>query len=98
MSFISDKVYDLIHGKETVTSALAASPTATVESIAEKLYKNFKCDSSKVKVGERKLTPADMDRAAQCGKFTSRPSDLFLQVLCVIRLHWPDAHDRLDIR
>ncbi|KIM79061.1 hypothetical protein PILCRDRAFT_823914 [Piloderma croceum F 1598] len=80
MSFISDRVYDLIHRRETVTSALAASPTATVESIAEELYKNFKCDSSKAKVGERKLTPADMDRAAQCGKFTSRPSDLFLQI------------------
>jgi hypothetical protein len=81
MSFISDKVYELIQARETVTSALAASPTATVESITDGLYKNFKSDhSSKAKVGERKLTPADMDRVAQCGKFTSRPSDLFLQV------------------
>jgi hypothetical protein len=97
MSFISNKLYDLIQGRETVTSTLAASPTATVESIAEGLYKNFKCDSTKAKVGERKLTPADMDRVAQCGKFTSRPSDLFLQVPCVIGIRWPDTHDRVDI-
>ena len=97
MSFISDKVYKLIQGKETVTSALAASPTVTVDSIAERLYKNVKHDSSKAKVGERKLTPADLDRAAECGKFTSRPSDLFLQVPCVFSLHWSSAHDRTDI-
>jgi hypothetical protein len=80
MSIISDKVFELIQSKDTVTSALAASPTASVESVAEKLYKNVKREPSKAKVGEQKLTPADLDRAAQCGKFTSRPSDLFLQV------------------
>lgn len=81
MPFIPDKVYQLCQGKETVTSALAAaSPTSTVSSIAEKLYKNERKDASEAKVGSPALSPTDLDRAAQCGKFTSRPSDLFLQV------------------
>jgi hypothetical protein len=80
MTFIPDKVYELTQDRETVTSALAASQTAAVESVAEKLYKNVKREPSKAKVGDQKLSPADLDRAAQCGKFTSRPSDLFLQV------------------
>lgn len=80
MPFISDKVFDLVQGKETVTSALAASPTSSVEAIAEKLYKHVKTDSHKLKVGTPTLEPADLDRAAQCGQFANRPSDLFLQV------------------
>jgi len=83
MPFISDQVYQLVQAKETVTSALAASPTAAVESVAENLYKHVKRESSKAKVGEPKLYPVDLDRAAECGKFTSRPSDLFLQVPCL---------------
>ena len=81
MPFISDKVYGLVHERETVTSALAVSLTGSVDAIAEKLYKHIKRDSTKVKVGEETPTTADLDRAAECGKFTSRPSDLFLQVL-----------------
>src|ERR1700677_256641 len=80
MPFISDQVYGLVQGKATVTSALAASPTDAVESVAEKLYKHVKRESSKAKVGEPKISSVDLDRAAECGKFTSRPSDLFLQV------------------
>lgn len=80
MSVITDKVFDLFQAKETVTSALAASPTSTVDAIAEKVFKHVKSDSHKFKVGSPILSPADLDRAAQCGKFTTRPSDLFLQV------------------
>jgi hypothetical protein len=58
MPFISDKVYDLVHGSETVTSALAATPTESVESVAERLYKHIKRDSSKAKVGEETPTAA----------------------------------------
>jgi hypothetical protein len=93
MSFISDKVYKLVQSKETVTSALAASPTTAVESVAEKLYKTSKRESSKAKVGQQEPTPADLDRAAQCGKFTSRPSDLFLQVPLTNNAHFdPITH------
>jgi len=80
MPFIPDNVYQLCQGKETVTSALAASPTSTVSSIAEKLYKHGKKEGSKTKVGSPALTPTDLDRAEKCGKFTSRPSELFLQI------------------
>lgn len=80
MTFIPDKVFQLIQSNETVTSVLAASPpSTTVESVAEKLYKHHKSDGKKLVVGTPELTQADLDRAAQCGKFTTRPSDLFLQ-------------------
>lgn len=80
MSFIPDHVYELCQGQDTVTTALAASPTSTVDAIADKLYKDVKMEKSKVKIGEPKLMTNDLDRAASCGQFTSRPSDLFLQV------------------
>jgi hypothetical protein len=81
MPFISDKVYELVRGKETVTSALAASPREAVESIAEKLYKHDKREPPKVKLRDQNPTTADLDRVVECGKFASRPSDLFLQVV-----------------
>lgn len=80
MPFISDHVYDLCHSSDTVAQALAASPTSSVESVAEKLYKNVKKEKLKTTVGQPALSPADLERAAECGKFTSRPSDLFLSV------------------
>ena len=81
MPFISDKVYQLVRGKETVTSALAASPREPVESIAKKLYKHHKHELPNVKLGDQNPTTADLDRVVECGKFASRPSDLFLQVV-----------------
>lgn len=78
--FITDKVFELIQGTETVTSRAAANPTESIESIASQLYKGHKSDGKKLVVGVPELTQADLDRAAQCGKFTTRPSDLFLKV------------------
>ncbi|KAF7968391.1 hypothetical protein HWV62_30667 [Athelia sp. TMB] len=78
--FIPDKVFELIQSKDTVTAAAAASPTESIEKVAEKLYKGHKSDGKKLVVGTPELTQADLDRAAQCGRFTSRPSDLFLQI------------------
>lgn len=78
--FIPDKVFELCQSKETVTSQAAANPSASIESLAEKLYKGHKSDGKKLVVGVPELTQADLDRAEQCGRFTSRPSDLFLQV------------------
>lgn len=80
MPFISDHIYDLCHSSDTVAKALTESPTSSVDSVAEKLYKNVKKEKLKSTVGKPELTAADLDRAAECGKFTSRPSDLFLSV------------------
>ena len=80
MPFVSDQIYDLCHSNDTVTQALAESPTSSVESVAEKLYKNVKKEKLKATVGQPALAPSDLERAAECGKFTSRPSDLFLSV------------------
>ncbi|KAF8901340.1 hypothetical protein CPB84DRAFT_1708437 [Gymnopilus junonius] len=80
MTFISDKVYDLVHSTETVTAVLAASPQEPVETIAEKLYGKHIKRAPNLKVGEPHPSPTDLDRIAECGKFTSRPSDLFLQI------------------
>lgn len=80
MSFVSDNAYELVHANETVTSTLAASPNEPVESVAEKLYGKHVKRASNLKVGEHHPTPADLDRVVECGNFTSRPSDLFLQI------------------
>ena len=80
MSFLPDKVFELIHSTDTVTAALAAAPNESVDAIAEKLYGKHIKRVPNLKVGEPHPTPADLDRIAECGKFTKRPSDLFLQV------------------
>ncbi|KDR78755.1 hypothetical protein GALMADRAFT_244306 [Galerina marginata CBS 339.88] len=80
MAFVSNKVYELIHAKETVASILAGSANGPVETLAEKHYGKPSRRGSNMKVGEHQLTPADLDRVAECGKFTTRPSDLFLQI------------------
>jgi hypothetical protein len=51
-------------------------PTEFVESITKKLYKHIKRDPSKAKVGKEKPTTVGFDCAMECGKFTSRPSDI----------------------
>ncbi|KAF9564436.1 IQ calmodulin-binding motif protein [Agrocybe pediades] len=79
--FVSDKVYALVHSPETVTSSLAAAPpTESVGAVAEKLFGLSPQRAHNLKVGHRRPTKEDLDRVAECGKFTSRPSDLFLQI------------------
>ncbi|KAL8281037.1 hypothetical protein RQP46_006716 [Phenoliferia psychrophenolica] len=80
-------------GQPTVSSALAASPTSSVEAIAKELFKPKALPnllnklSLKVKgTPEKDITgdsyepsQEDLDRAFKCGAFTTRPSDLFLK-------------------
>lgn len=80
MPFIPDTVYDLVHAKETVAAVLASEPTSSVEAIAEKLFGKHPKRAANLKVGQHHPTTSDLDHVAECGKFTSRPSDLFLQV------------------
>uniref|UniRef100_A0A8H8CGC6 PLD phosphodiesterase domain-containing protein n=1 Tax=Psilocybe cubensis TaxID=181762 RepID=A0A8H8CGC6_PSICU len=80
MSFIPDTVYNLVHGNETVTAALAKDPTSSVDTIAWKLFAKHPKRAANIKVGQHHPTPKDLDRVAECGTFISRPSDLFLQI------------------
>ena len=92
---ISDKLLALTApGQPTVSSALAAKPTSSVEAIAKELFKpkalpglldklSLKIQGTPEKdiTGESDdPTQEDLDRAVQCGGFSTRPSDLFLKV------------------
>lgn len=88
---LTPAIVSLIQTNETVTSGLAKDPTQTVGYIAAKLYPspNFisktlsrlriSKDHSKTGDGEEP-TPEELEEAAKCGKFSKRPSDLFLKV------------------
>ncbi|KZP06835.1 hypothetical protein FIBSPDRAFT_939801 [Athelia psychrophila] len=82
--FIPDKLFELFQSKDTVTTHAAANPKASIDGLAEKLYKGHKSNGKKLVVGVPELTQADLDRAAQCGRFTERPSDLFLQARAIL--------------
>ncbi|TDL14124.1 hypothetical protein BD410DRAFT_797330 [Rickenella mellea] len=71
----SDNVLHLTQSTETVTAALAASPHSAVDQIVKGLFKSHPHHSKESPAGENEL-----DRAAQCGKFPYRPSDLFLRI------------------
>lgn len=93
---LTPAIVSLIQTNETVTSGLAKDPTQTVGYIAAKLYPspNFisktlsrlriSKDHSKTGDGEEPTpeepTPEELEEAAKCGKFSKRPSDLFLKV------------------
>lgn len=97
---ISENVYGLVHGKDTVTSVLAQDPSRPVGDVVAQLYGKhgsaFKDASAEQKhtveritekfskLGKTKphgeeLSKEDLDRAAECGNFGRRPSDLFLK-------------------
>jgi hypothetical protein len=70
----SQRALQLTNSSETVTKALAEKPTRPVASLAKGLFKNVK---GTVEVGKEE---SELDKAARCGKFPERPSDLFLKV------------------
>lgn len=88
---LTPAIVSLIQTNETVTSGLAKDPTQTVGYIAGKLYPNLNIisktlsrlriskDHSKKGDGEEP-TPEELEEAVKCGKFSKRPSDLFLKV------------------
>ncbi|KAG1742307.1 uncharacterized protein EDB91DRAFT_1128571 [Suillus paluster] len=99
---ISDKIYSLTHSQETLTTALAASPTSSPGHLVKTLYEDHHkkpiasggyletlmgvLDRSNANdtqpMPSLEPTQADLDCAAECGKFGSRPSDLFLKIYC----------------
>lgn len=113
---VSDRVYAIIHSKETVTTAYASSPGSSPGRVMKKLYRDHRCRRLKnrsilhgarrdvateeghptsekhdelritggVSIDPLSLsiepTQVDLDRAAECGDFGRRPSDLFLRM------------------
>lgn len=73
----SQHVIQLCASNETVISALAAEPGKEPTKLANSLFKknlHSHADS------DANRDETDLDRAARCGKFPYRPSDLFLKV------------------
>lgn len=116
---VSDRVYAIVHSKETVTTAYASSPGSSPGRIMKKLYRDHQRRRLKNRgirhwsVGVHRdvategghptsekhhelritggvstdplslsiePTQVDLDRAAECGDFGRRPSDLFLRM------------------
>lgn len=81
----SDIIFELTHCKETLTQAVANNPQEEITTLARKLYadKLIGGSAAKRRIGNPKFhedyTQEDLDRAAKCGKFPYRPSDLFLK-------------------
>jgi hypothetical protein len=83
----SDIILELTNSTDTLTKAVSNNPHDEITSLAQKLYaKQVTAGGSaaKKKLGRSKThedyTLEDLDRAAKCGKFPYRPSDLFLKV------------------
>lgn len=78
----SQAIYDLTTSGKTVTAAMEDDPAQVVADASAKVFP----DKPQTAKRSKKLRLHDeytqelLDRAAQCGKFPYRPSDLFLKV------------------
>ncbi|EJD48647.1 hypothetical protein AURDEDRAFT_136013 [Auricularia subglabra TFB-10046 SS5] len=83
----SAKVVALCQSKDTLTGAVAASPTRPIGQVGKTLYEKTgtlrrisNSVSSKPIEKDPVPTPEDLDAAEKCGRFPYRPSDLFLKI------------------
>ncbi|KZO91603.1 hypothetical protein CALVIDRAFT_541638 [Calocera viscosa TUFC12733] len=92
---VNQRVVDLCHSDETVTSYLAKTPNKAPYKIPKKLFPKpnpfkrlfFRYEVKKeLHHGHGELTQEELDRVASCGKFEKRPSDLFLQMYADVLL------------
>ncbi|KZT52557.1 hypothetical protein CALCODRAFT_520622 [Calocera cornea HHB12733] len=92
---VNQRVVDLCHKEETVTSYLAQHPNKAPHKIPNKLFPKpnpfkrllFRYEVKKeLHHGHGELTKEELDRVASCGKFDKRPSDLFLQMYADVLL------------
>lgn len=84
-TMISDKVYKLCTSTESVSSLLAKDPTLAPGEAWKKLYGHYAAGEKESKSTARAhrdgVTPEDLKRAAECGKWgPTQPSELFLRV------------------
>ena len=82
MSQLTDQIYGLCRNHSSVSSLLAENPSITPGEAAKKLYHP---DTISISEGhpphERKAATEDeLEKAYQCGRFHTRPSDLFLRI------------------
>lgn len=80
---ITDKVYDLCHSDQTVSSELAKDPKLAPHKASHDLYGAHPPSVTDSKPPEKRVpaTKEDLERAYQCGKFGNlRPSELFLRI------------------
>ncbi|EJD06160.1 uncharacterized protein FOMMEDRAFT_104658 [Fomitiporia mediterranea MF3/22] len=77
----TEHVVDLCQSAPTIAEELAKDPSRAASDVIKGLRKEWKDKRGKngSKSGERKEQDR-LDRAASCGKFPNRPSDLFLEV------------------
>ncbi len=81
----ADSIVKLCTSDETVTKELAKDPTKEIDKIVDALVKTWKQTEKAEKKDKGSGDAAKdekerLDRAANCGKFPYRPSDLFLKV------------------
>jgi hypothetical protein len=84
-TMISDKVYKVCTSPESVSSLLAKDPTLAPGEAWKKLYGQHAAGEKESKSTARahrdEITPEDLKRAAECGKWgPTQPSELFLRV------------------
>lgn len=79
---ITDTVYNLCHGTETVSSELAKNPSAAPSDIYKRLYGKYDHEiSKKHQLEGNEITEEDLKRAEECGRWgPTKPSELFLKV------------------
>ncbi|KIJ47284.1 hypothetical protein M422DRAFT_118388, partial [Sphaerobolus stellatus SS14] len=85
----SEAIFKLTNSDQTLTKAVAENPDKRIHSLISHLFKDAHGAGSKAakkEIGKERrredYTREDLDRAAQCGKFPSKPSDLFLMIYC----------------
>lgn len=88
-TMISDKVYKLCTSPESVSSLLAKDPSLAPGEAWKKLYGHHAAGEKESKSTARahrdEITPEDLKRVAECGKWGStQPSELFLRVRFII--------------
>jgi hypothetical protein len=83
----SDQLIALCTSEDTVTRVLEKNPAEGPAKAAEQLFKKHMHGSPRIGKPRafHEYTLEDLDRAARCGKFPYRPSDLFLKVR--LRVH-----------
>jgi hypothetical protein len=84
-TMISDKVYKLCTSPESVSSLLAKDPTLAPGEAWKNLHGHHAAGEKESKSTARahrdEITPEDLKRAAECGKWgPTQPSELFLRV------------------
>ena len=81
---LSDRVYDLCHGQETVSSVLAKDPSVAPGDIYKKLYSEHEnkveqFTGKRTRTGE--YSEEILKRASECGNWgPTKPGELFLKV------------------